>query len=294
MLNAINKKINVQAQKPTISSSKPIQLRFSGKKNRYVRGKPDLQSPHGVNPLRMHPEVNTLAFPPSERVYPSTPSHQAGRDSSDDDGSERIDCAIIYSPSTGNLSEYSRKTSSPTVKDGIRQGLAQQDTPTRKPLHRRSGSVLKRSVSSFITKSTSIMRLGNLTPSRKSKRDWSPSLLTKCTSYPESQKVMYEGKPNVRVRARAMSSPNLYCSEGLRAVWDYQPSTPSPLRKATKMSDTYGIRPRAMTTSTQVNVPENKAGLLESKSATVGRQPAKRNSQLVASQSDGIGISSSS
>lgn len=257
LLRAISRTINMQAQKPSVSSSKPVPLRFSGRKNRYIRAKPDPRSSHGVNPLMMHPEINTFAGPLSQGIHPSTPSHRRHRDSSEEDESVNIECAIIYCPSTGSLSEYSRKSSSPTLQNTGYQQRVRQETPTRRPLHKRSASMLKRSVSSLMTRSVSMIRLASPSPSKLSRDNSTLPSLSKQVDNPDSQVIRDRYRSTGVIRGRAVSFPNLSQSGGVRAVWDYQPTSPSPLRKDTKISDATGGRQRAVTTTTPVKISIN-------------------------------------
>lgn len=284
--------MNRHAQQPNIASSKPVPLRFSSKKNRYLLAKPNHRSPDGVNPLEMHPDVTRFARPPSQVEIPLTPGQDLDCDSNDgEDGSDSIERAIIYSPSTGNLSEYSRQTPSPSLTDArLHKDRVPQETPTRKPLHKRSGSVLKRSVSTFFGKSASMMRLGNLTPSKRLKDERELTISAKHTSWPESHQCASTDVPVPKIRERAMSTPDLYGPDGLRAVWDYQPSTPSPLRKATKLSSTVGGRQRAVTTTTPVRVPVEGLVLSGPRSATICANPEKRYGRLMASSTTGLTV----
>ncbi|KAK5947041.1 hypothetical protein PMZ80_001187 [Knufia obscura] len=279
-LTAISRSVNKQAQQPKIAASRPAPLRFSGTKNRYIQGKPDSRAPRGVNPLRMHPEVKAFAKPPSRSGIPVTPGHvsPSTNDNADDpEQSESIDKAVIYCPSTGTLSEYSRQTPSPEFTS--RRDRAPQDTPTRKPLHKTSGSMLKKSVSTFFGRSASMMKLSSFTPSRKSKTEQDLSKRDKRASW-------HTGMPNAPLREtparhRSMSTPDMNVPDSMRAVWDYQPSTPSPLRKSTRLSTTATGRRRAVTTTTPVKIPAEGLVLHGPRSATVLSNPEKRSARYI-------------
>lgn len=249
-------------------------------KNRYVQGKRNPGAPCGVNPLKMHPEVTAFAKGPPNAGMPATPAHlssSTNENSDFHDKCESIDSAIIYSPETDTLSEYSRHTPSPAF--GTRRERALQDTPTRKPLHKASGSMLKKSVSTFFGRSASMMKLSSFTPSKKPKTERDLGKRDKRASWHNgTQNALSKETP---ARHRSMSTPDMYGAEGMKAVWDYQPSTPSPLRKSTKLSTTSTGRQRAVTTTTPVRAPAQGLALQGPRSATVLSDPEKRYARYI-------------
>lgn len=259
-------------QKP--ETFKAIPLRWSAKKNRYVKAKGKCRPP-AVDPPRVHPDVMAFAVPPQKVDTPSTPGpSRLDKRRSDDDGSESIDKAIIYSPSTGNLSLYSR-TPSPRAEHAQVMSLRErvpQDTPTRRPLRRASGSMLRKSVSSFFGRSAGVMRLSSFTPSKKSKTEQDLKKAANRKSWPNDK----DGNKAGKQRERSMSTPELYGPDGLRAVWDYQPSTPSPLRKSIRLSPKSNGRQRAVTTTTPVKLPAAGITLTKPRSTTFYSDPEKR------------------
>ena len=279
-LTAFSRSRNKAAQQPKIAASRPTQLRFSGMKNRYIQAKSDKRTPHGVNPLSMHPGVTAFARPPrrANMLVTPGPSMSSTRNNPDDpDPSEAIDKAIIYCPSTDTLSEYSRHTPSPHL--ASRRGRAPQDTPTRKPLHKASGSMLKKSVSTFFGRSASIIKLSSFTPSRRSKTEHDLARREQRSSWHTGTvNAPLEGTP---ARQRSMSTPDMYGAGGIKATWDYQPATPSPLRKSTKLSTTSTGRQRAVTTTTPVRIPSEGLVLHGPRSASVLSDPEKRHTKYV-------------
>lgn len=268
--------------KPKIRASKPIQLRFSGQKKKYVPSVPDANSPSGVNPLRMHPEVsNSVAS--SGPVTPATPIFP---NEDDDRQSGSIDRAVIYSPSTGNLSEYSR-TPSPKSHPVPPQERAPQDTPTRKPLHKASGSMLRKSMSTFFGKSASMIKVANLTPTKREqvKKDIKEASRHRTLS----DTKVYSTKSVTDIHERSMSNPEIHNAHSIRAVWDHQPTTPSPLRKSIVVSETcQGRRQRAATSTTPMRAPAGGIMLARARSDTVFSDPEKRYGRYIDMQHAGL------
>lgn len=267
--------------KPKIRASKPIQLRFSGQKKRYVPSKPDTNSPSGVNPLRMHPEVGNGANS-LDQFSPTTPSFP---DDTDGRHSGTIDRAVIYSPSTGNLSVYSRTPSS-AVQAAIPRQRTPQGTPTRKPLHKASGSMLRKGVSTFFGKSASMIKVGNFTPTKR-------SLPEKGSAGAGRHRTISDTKLlNSRVvsdlRARSMSTPEMHTSETTRAPWGHQPSTPSPLRKSMMVDAAAKGRQRAATSTTPIR-PTAGIMLDKARSNSVLSDPEKRYGRYI-DQADALKI----
>lgn len=280
-LTAFSRSKNKEARQPKIAASQPAPLRFSGVKNRYVKTKPDPHAPHGANPLKMHPEVTAFARPPPRSGLPvgfAPPTADDNNNNDDDhDQAESIDSAIIYSPETDTLSEYSRPTPSPEFP--TRRDRVPQETPTRKPLRRIPGSMLKKSVSTFFGRSASVIKLSSFTPSRRSKTGHDLGRREKRSSWHTgTSSVPLKGMP---ARARSLSTPDMYGRNGMRAAWDYQPSTPSPLRKSTKLSTTSTGRRRAVTTTTPVRVPAGGFMLHGQRSASVLSDPDKRYARYI-------------
>lgn len=250
-------RVNSQADRQNLSSSEPNQLRIRSRKHQNVSKRTDSQLSVRDNPLSMHPQVDIFAKPSAYQSMPPSGSQEAKRrnrsgdidNDNDDDGhrrqSDRIDRAIIYSPSTGDLSEYSR-TPSPVLGCRTRE---LQETPTKKPLHKSNRLMLKKSVSTFF-RSASTIKLGTFTPSKPRKTIGYRASSEKHISWSEGQHSAQMSIRPTQSRSRSMSTPNISHHDGMRAVWDYQPSTPSPLRKSTTMKSTSQDRQRSFPTTT--------------------------------------------
>lgn len=255
--------------KPKIRASKPIQLRFSAQKKRYVASDPDTNSPSGVNPLRMHPEVHSSATPANGSA-PNTPILP-------DEGSEcqssSINRAVIYSPSTGNFSLYSR-TPSPQVQPVVSKDRVPQETPTRKPLRKASGSMLRKSMSTFFGKSASMMKVTNHTPTGSAQAEQDNS--GKGRRRARSDTKLADSRRIADVRTRSKSTPDMHKSDGIRVPWSHQPSTPSPLRKSTMIDQHPKFRQRAVTATTPIRVQAGGIMLDGARSSTILSDPEKR------------------
>jgi hypothetical protein len=107
------------------------QYHFSGNEG-YLPSGPVLGYPGGINPLRMHTSVTAFATAPQATPIASTA--QATRPSSDVDNCS-LDEAPIFSPSMGNLSQYSNTPAAKTTSTPA-------TTPTRPPLLKKSKSGL--------------------------------------------------------------------------------------------------------------------------------------------------------
>ena len=228
----------------------------------------------------MHPEVNAFAGRPTDLNGPSTPKlrrTRPGRDS-DDDTDSSLDRAVIYSPSTGDLSVYTRQTPSPNEARQVRKLAEPQETPTKKPLHKVGRDMLKRSVSTFFKRSSSVMKL-NLSPSNKAKTEGDLTAINKRATWAYPSPSITNS--SVQKRGRSVSSPDMHNVEGMRAVWDYQPSTPSPLRNSTRLTISSGGRERAVTTTTPIRVPVDGLMLAGPRSATVLSNPERRYGRYV-------------
>ena len=245
--------------------------------------------------MRMHPHVTAFARPPQQQRTLVTPLHNNRSIMQDDDehdrDSDNIERAILYSPSTGNLSEYSRSPPSgaqdaPTV---AREEREPPDTPTRKPLHKASGSMLKKSVSTLFSRSANIIKLSSFTPSKRSKTEQDLTRPELRSSWPDGSSRAGEVSVN-KSRERSMSTPDMCSSDGVRAVWDYQPSTPSPLRKSTNLSTTALGRQRAVTTTTPVKVPSEGLVLGGPRSNAVYCEPEKRYARYLQHSTVGLSV----
>ena len=108
--------------------------------------------PRGVNPLRMHPNVMAFASPPANNqgegksqsaTHNTCQIPAADSNEDDDDIMEDLEDAPIYSPSMGDLSQYSKSTQSPAASNMPNQAspntlygrrrTVQYDTPTKPP-----------------------------------------------------------------------------------------------------------------------------------------------------------------
>lgn len=257
------------AQKVKIGSSHAMQLKFANKKRRYVKSRADHKVPENVNPLRMHVEVNAFAKSTANQAGPTCTMLRTSDDREEWAGIER---AIIYSPSTDDLSEYSR-TPSPVIARMVREP---QETPSKKPVRSTSRYMLKRSVSSFFGKSASMMRLSSFTPSKKSSLEEELAANSKHTSLSEGHNFAQVNNLSKEHRKRSMSTPDMHAHDGLRAVWDYQPYTPSPLRKSTRTNTVSEGRQRAATTTTPVRVPGEEFALSRTQRDQINSDSEKR------------------
>lgn len=230
-----------------------------------------------MNPLRMHPDTMTFARPQLSTDEPLTPGQHTRlvieNSHIPDDVDHDIEHAAIYSPSTGDLSVYSRQTPSPNAGDAAVRRDTIEDTPTRKPSHKKSRSILRKSMSTLLSRSGSMLKLDVFS----SKRD--KGLTAQSENLLPLQRVHTNpelGRQPVVLRGRAISTPNLLNTGGMKATWDYQPATPSPLRNT--VSSESG-RPRAITATTAFSRssigPRRVAG-----STTVESTPSKRYAQF--------------
>lgn len=210
---------------PTVRSSKLYKhenkaLKFNGNTSRTVsHTQPDEEvaasGPIGRNhpdPLRSHPNVTSFAFPGGQSQKPVTPSPrmpsstaiQGAVDSNDDD-IHSLNTAPIYSPSVGDISQYTR-TPTPSVKKpepGVINTRVPQETPTKQPTYKK----LKKSVSGFFTKSASKIKFTATTPDRQANI----------------------AEENAQEPAGTTDAP-----PPERATHDHQPVTPSPLRNISR------------------------------------------------------------
>lgn len=112
---------------PPISASDPEPTKFDAIKNAYIPTEPVANYPRGVNPLRMHTNPMQFAVAPPGVVLPNPQTtNRYGIIEEDED---LIEDAPIYSPSSGDLSQYNRFSPSPTVTTQEEV----QETPTRMP-----------------------------------------------------------------------------------------------------------------------------------------------------------------
>ncbi|KAK5104048.1 hypothetical protein LTS08_001932 [Lithohypha guttulata] len=285
--SAANGRLKLQAGPDARALSKPRPLRWSARKNRWIKPKPPPRANQHVDPLRVHPGVTSFVTPSQRVNTPITPGQAHPRsqqaDNDDQDGSARIDRAVIYSPSTGDLSVYSR-TPSPTALEAqlaARKERQLQETPTRKPLHKSSGSILRKSVSTFFGRSTSIIKFSGFSPIKRSKTEQNIATTSDRMSWSHGLSLKYKGIAIDRPRERSMSTPVLSSTDGVRAVWDYQPTTPSPLRKSTKVSTTPGGRQRALTTTTPIRMPTEDMASRIPRSQAPSLGPEKRYARYI-------------
>lgn len=231
-----------------------------------------------VNPLQMHPGTTAFAQPPYPIDEPLTPGQHTRLVIENshivDDVDHDIEQAAIYSPSTDDLSVYSRQTPSPRAGGGaVMRGDTIEDTPTRKPFHQKSRSILRKSISTLFSRSGSMLKLDALSSKKSKTLPAQPENLLPLQRVRTSPEL---GRQLLAPRGRAMSTPNLLNTDGMKAVWDYQPATPSPLRNA---ADCGSTRPRAATVTTirsRGSFGARRAG----ESTTVNSTPSKRYAQV--------------
>ena len=110
------------------------QYQFSPNKGGYIPAPPYPGYPGGVNGLAMHTDTMAFAEPPQGAMQSVKPAKNSLGHFADEEDRCSIDEAPIYSPSMGNLSQYSNtpvsKTRAPTVRT----------TPSKEPALKKSKS----------------------------------------------------------------------------------------------------------------------------------------------------------
>ncbi|KIV88682.1 hypothetical protein PV10_08342 [Exophiala mesophila] len=230
---------------------------FSVDHNAYISSDPIQHYPRGVNPLRMHPPESgqPAASPLPQRA--DTPS-QLSEDGAD---SITLEDAPIYSPSLGDLSQYSRDTprshKKPASLTKKRREVTGGDTPTRQ-VHARSKppsrGELKKSGSGFglFNKAKEAKQMhgridqsaassgsfkGRATPLKE--RDANQSMASQDgQGIRKSRSLVFGGLLKTKTEPASRSSTPV----------PFQPATPSPLRNVTRIR-------RSQSRSTVQDVP---------------------------------------
>lgn len=203
------------------------------------------------DPLGSYPDVNCFATAPttSDSERPQTVDKD-NFNNDDDDEAHAVQEAPIYSPSTGNLSQYTR-TPSPVAKKAESEVIKPR-VPAETPTKPKTFKTLRKSVSGFLTKSASRIGLTGNSPTRQARPQ-------------EASQQQNAGVTNIK-------APD-------RPTYDYQPFTPSPLRRSSR-PDVSNIgqvnRERATTLPSTAQTPEGKLKLSQSRSPTSTANPEKR------------------
>ncbi|KAI1616122.1 hypothetical protein EDD36DRAFT_492662 [Exophiala viscosa] len=234
--------------------SAPSPVVFSTEQNAYVAAKPVPGYPRGVNPLRMHPP-DTMASPPppphqenhegpgTSNISSSQQRPPPSKHGEEEDDSISLDDAPIYSPSLGDLSQYSRDTPPPST--GQRRTVAPRPkavyvTPTRngvmdiKSSDEQRAGLLKKSRSALFgrsrtTKPTEISN--HLAPSPLFERDVNQKLTTGAEKrVKKSRSLQFAGL------FKKESQSSLPAAMSRDMTGPFQPATPSPLRNVTRAS----------------------------------------------------------
>lgn len=228
---------------------------FSTERNAYIPSQPVAGYPRGVNPLRMHPPDTMAsdpslphqpqqAWPRSENMSSTVPRNPlpSGHGDEEDD-TVSLDDAPIYSPSLGDLSQYSRDTPPPSTgqrRTEVPRPMAVYVTPTRngltdnKGLDEKRGGLLKKSRSSLfgrsrLTKPTEPS--SNMVPSPLYERDVNQKLNTGIEKgVKKSRSLQFTGL----FKKESQSSLPVTVSRDMSVP--FQPATPSPLRNVTGAS----------------------------------------------------------
>ena len=221
--------------------------------------------PRGVNPLRMHPEVMAFASPPAieqgegkslSAVHETYQIPPADSNEDDDDMMDELEDVPIYSPSMGDLSQYSNSTKSPAASNMANQPslndlygrnrTVQYDTPTKPPGKKTSGQAsgrlkisLKKSLSNvgLFQKSQSENAMGGHKKPRqevhKSEEGANQHLALPFRPRDENRAMTPGGKEVKKSKSMGFGSlgrkPKPHETMEL-PVLPYQPTTPSPLR----------------------------------------------------------------
>lgn len=262
--HSILKTMAPKVQTDSHSSHRPHPMVFSNVKNGYVASNPIPGYPGGVNPLRMHPP-DTMAIDPSiqsrtPRREPPVPNRPArplatyfggpstgsqpqsptslDGDESSDSGS--LEGAPIYSPSLGDLSQYSRETPKSVSFSPAGKGrIADAATPTREPI-----------------KSNAPVRGGPVWPLKKSKsgvglfsRSKNDNNASKNGPQGSGSSALSEGDANQKMgigsgkgvkKSRSLHFGGLFKRDEHTDLLPnmppapFQPATPSPLRKVVR------------------------------------------------------------
>ncbi|KAK4949806.1 hypothetical protein LTR10_011648 [Elasticomyces elasticus] len=234
----------------------PSPVVFSTEQNAYVPSKPVPGYPRGVNPLRMHPP-DTFASPPSlphqplaarprsdniDSVVPQAERPSSSKNDQEEDDTVSLEDAPIYSPSLGDLSQYSRdtppstgqrRTNAPRPKavyvTPTRDGLIDNKTPGDQ-----RGGLLKKSRSALFGRSRVPKPLetsSNIAPSPLYERD-------------VNQKISIGNGKRIK-KSRSLQFAGLFKKESHSSLpaplsrdptVPFQPATPSPLRNVTRAS----------------------------------------------------------
>lgn len=187
----------------------------------------------------------------------------------DNEDSDGIEQAFIFSPSTGDLSQYTRPTQDSSIRCSDRPVRKRhlQETPTRKPFYK-SGSALKQSFSTLFERSTSIMKMNSKTPTRTSRRRIA---LSDGISPDDSLQPIVAASTR---RSKSGSGLNVTPSreelmpQSPTLIQKFLPATPSPLRHENETQAFVG-KHREVTASTPVIIRNNGSGLTEPRRGTV-------------------------
>lgn len=245
-----------KAQTDSTNSRRPHPMVFSNAKNGYVASDPIPGYPGGVNPLRMHPP-DTMAADSSTQTRtarreppapdrparplatyfsgPSTgsqPQYPAYLDSDESSDSGSLEGAPIYSPSMGDLSQYSRETPRSVSFSTAGKGrIADAATPTREPT---KSSTPARGLAWPLKKSKSGVGLFS-----RSKNDSDASASgSSALSQGDANQKMGNGK-GVK-KSRSLHFGGLFKRDEHTDLLPnmppapFQPATPSPLRKVVR------------------------------------------------------------
>ena len=240
---------------PTISKAQghdtrrrsgPSPIVFSSEKNGYIASTPIPGYLRGINPLRMHPP-HTMAVPPSEpdrsasampgnshtppnRSKPRTVVPPVEVDTDSEAGS--LDDAPIYSPSLGDLSQYSRDTprsTAPPLSEPSK-GQAMNPTPTRSPMKKR---ILTKGQSRPLKKSKSGISLFSRSKADSASSSEGRRVLNQRDA---NQKIGSNGEKTVK-KSKSLHFGTLFKKDDQHDLIPslppspFQPATPSPLRK---------------------------------------------------------------
>lgn len=121
-----------------LKGSHPDPAVFSAAANDYVAAPAAPGYPRGANPLRMHTNTMEFATAPSHVTdLPKPPKHTPTLEEvtrvDDDEDEDAIDDAPIYSPSSGKLSRYTRRSPSSAQHLAEAGDLPEATTPTHHP-----------------------------------------------------------------------------------------------------------------------------------------------------------------
>lgn len=208
---------------------------FSVDHNAYISSYPVQHHPRGVNPLRMHPPESTQPATSPSPQRADTPS-QLSEDGAD---SITLEDAPIYSPSLGDLSQYSRDTPRSQKPPGSLPNRSREVTsdvtPTR-TMHPRSKppsrGELKKSGSGLFNKAKGAKQTAGSSGSTRERaaalkeRDANQSMGSQDRqAVRKSRSLVFGGLLKKNAESASRSSTPV----------PFQPATPSPLRNVTRI-----------------------------------------------------------